>query len=631
MARPPKRKLSKKEQKAADKTPDFGKDKFSVNYQKEVKTETVKKKIKLPSIVSVKDFAEIAGLPVTKIITELMKSGVLATINETIDFDTASIIGDDLGLEISLAAEAEEKHKVVEEKADKKNLELRPPVVTIMGHVDHGKTTLLDNIRKAHVAEGESGGITQHITAYQVTLEDTKNKNLKNRTITFIDTPGHAAFAAMREHGTAITDMVVLIVAATDGVMPQTAEVIEDSKANNVPIIVAINKVDVPDADIMKTKQQLSEYELIPEEWGGKTVMVEISAKTGQGVDDLLEMILLQADLMELKANPKDEATGIVIESHMQKGTGAMALVLIENGTLKKGDPVAIGSSYGRIRILKDTLDKPIEKAGPSFPVSIAGLKSLPNFGDRLLAFKNEKMAKETAEKYKKSDVKVKVATAKRYGMEEEGEKEQKQYDFNIVLKSDVHGSLEAIKKLLSEINTQEASIKIISEGVGSISESDVTLAKATHAHVIGFRVKRLDAAKKIAEKEKVSIQTFDIIYELIDKIKKDIAAILPLEIIEEELGAGDVLGIFRDDRKGFVAGGKVEKGKITVGDEIKIFQGNNEKYRAKIVSLRREKSEVKECESGSECGFGLPVGANVAVGDTYVAFKTIRKERVIE
>ncbi|MFA4996315.1 MAG: translation initiation factor IF-2 [Patescibacteria group bacterium] len=631
MARPPKRKLSKKEQKAADKMPDFGKDKFSINYQKEVKTETTKKKIKLPSIVSVKDFAEIAGLPVTKIITELMKSGVLATINETIDFDTASIIGDDLGLEISLAEEAEEKHKTVEEKVDKKNLELRPPVVTIMGHVDHGKTTLLDNIRKAHVAEGESGGITQHITAYQVTLEDTKNKNLKNRTITFIDTPGHAAFAAMREHGTAITDMVVLIVAATDGVMPQTAEVIEDSKVNNVPIIVAINKVDVPDADIMKTKQQLSEYELIPEEWGGKTVMVEISAKTGQGVDDLLEMILLQADLMELKADPKDEATGIVIESHMQKGAGAMALVLIENGTLKKGDPVAIGSSYGRIRILKDTLNKPIEKAGPSFPVNIAGLKSLPNFGDRLLAFRNEKMAKETAEKFRKSDVKIKVATAKRYGMEEEGEKEQKHYDFNIILKSDVHGSLEAIKKLLGEVDTQEASIKIISEGVGSISESDVTLAKATHACVIGFRVKRLDAAKKIAEKEKVSIQTFDIIYELIDKIKKDIAAILPLEIIEEEIGSGDVLGIFRDDRKGFVAGGKVEKGKIAVGDEIKIFQGKNEKYRAKIVSLRREKSEVKECESGSECGFGLPAGANVAVGDTYVAFKTIRKERVIK
>jgi len=631
MARLPRRKLSKKEQKAADKVGDSVKENLS-RVQRETAAPIVKKRIELPRIVSVKDFAEISGLPVTKIITELMKSGVLATINETIDFETASIIGDDLGLEIVPKEEAEAKEAVAAEQVDKKNLVPRPPVVTIMGHVDHGKTTLLDNIRKAHVAEGESGGITQHITAYQVTLERAKNKNLKNRTITFIDTPGHAAFSAMRGHGTAITDVVVLIVAATDGVMPQTVEVIEAAKENNVPVIVAINKVDVPDADVMKTKQQLSEHELITEEWGGKTIVVEISAKTGQGIDDLLEMILLQADLMDLKANPKDEATGIVIESHMQKGAGAMALVLIENGTLRKGDPVAIGSSYGRIRILKDTLDKPIESAGPSFPVNIAGLKSLPNFGDRLLAFTSEKLAKETALKYQKSDVKIRVATAKRYGTETaEGEKDKKKYDFNIVLKSDVHGSLEAIKKLLGEIDSQEATINIISEGVGSISESDVTLAKATNAHVIGFRVKRLDAAKKIAEKEKVSIQTFEIIYELIDKIKKDIAAILPLEIIEEELGDGEVLAIFRDDRKGFVAGGKIEKGKLSVGDEIKIFQNNNEKYRAKIVSLRREKSEVKECESGSECGFGLPIGANVAVGDTFTAFKTIRKERVIK
>lgn len=628
MARLPRRKLSKKEQKAADKVGDFGKETFA---KPQAAAAVAKKKIELPQIVSVKDFAEISGLPVTKIITELMKSGVLATINETIDFETAAIIGDDLGLEILLKEEREGKEKAIVEKVDKKNLTLRPPVVTIMGHVDHGKTTLLDNIRKAHVAEGESGGITQHITAYQVTLEHAKNKNLKNRTITFIDTPGHAAFSAMREHGTVITDIVVLIIAATDGVMPQTVEVIKAAKENNVPIIAAINKTDVPDADVMKTKQQLSEYDLVTEEWGGKTIVVEISAKTGKGVDDLLEMILLQADLMDLRANPKDEATGIVIESHMQKGAGAMALVLIENGTLRKGDCVAIGSSYGRIRILKDTLDKPIESAGPSFPVNVAGLKSLPDFGDRLLAFTHEKLAKETALKYQKSEVKIKIATAKKYGSETaEGENSMKRYDFNIILKSDVHGSLEAIKKLLGEIDSQEATIKIISEGVGPISESDVTLAKATGAYAFGFRVKGLDAAKKIAEKEKVSIQTFEIIYELIDKIKKDIAAILPLEVIEEELGSGEVLAIFRDDRKGFVAGGKIEKGKLSVGNEIKIFQNDNEKFRANIVSLRREKSEVKECESGSECGFGLPVGANVAVGDTFAAFKTIRKERVI-
>jgi len=637
MARFQKRKLSKKEQKAAVKAGPqltFAEKKAQREASEGPKA---KKQVQLPEVISVKDFAEVSGLPVTQIITVLMKSGILATINETIDFETASIIGDDLGLEIIPVEETEAESKVMEEKVEQKNLVLRPPVVTIMGHVDHGKTTLLDHIRSAHVAEGESGGITQHITAYQVTLKDAKNKNLKNRTITFIDTPGHAAFSAMREHGAAITDIVVLIVAATDGVMPQTVEVIKDAQENNVPIIVAINKVDVPDADVMKTKQQLSEYNLVPEEWGGKTIMAEISAKTGKGVDDLLELILLQADLMELKANPEEGAIGIVIESRMKKGAGAMALTLIENGTLRKGDAVAVGGSFGRIRILEDTLGKPVEEAGPSFPVMLAGLKPLPNFGDRLIAFKNEKAARETAQKYKKSEVKIRVATARKYGKEAD-EKEEKAFDYNIILKTDVQGSLQAIKKLLSEVKSQEAHIKILSEGVGSIAESDVTLAKATGAYVIGFRVRKLDAAKKIAEKEKVSIQTFDIIYELIDTIKSDLGKMLPPEVIEEELGSGEVLGIFRDDKKGFVAGGKIEKGKLTVGDEIKIFQnlpagrqGTNEKYRAKIISLRKEKSEVKECESGSECGFGLPAGANVAVGDTFTAFKTIRKERVIE
>lgn len=589
-----------------------------------------KKKISLPPVVSVKEFADISGLPVTKIITELMKSGILATINETVDYETAAIIGDDLGLEISPAEEKDVEEKIVEQKVEKKNLVLRPPVVTIMGHVDHGKTTLLDKIRSAHVAEGESGGITQHISAYQVTLENAKNKSLKNRTITFIDTPGHAAFTAMREHGAAITDIVVLIIAATDGVMPQTIEVIEQSQANNVPIIVAINKVDVPDADVMKTKQQLAEYNLVPEEWGGKTLMAEISAKTGQGVDDLLELVLLQADLMELKADPKGDAIGIVIESQMKKGAGAMALVLVENGTLKKGDAVAIGKSYGRIRILEDTLGKSIEGAGPSFPVRIAGLKSLPDFGDRLIAFKDEKNAREAAQKYQKSEVKIKIATARRQA-KEGGEAAEQTIDYNIILKTDVRGSLEAIKKLISEIKSQEAQIKIISEGVGAVSESDITLGKATEAQVIGFRVRKLDAAKKIAEKEKVDIKIYDVIYELIDNLKKDIAKILPPEVIEEELGKGKVLAIFRDDKKGFVAGGEVGIGKITVGDEIKILQNDNEKYRANITSIRKEKSEVKECESGSECGFGLPAGANVAVGDAFVAFKTIHKERVIQ
>ena len=629
MARPPKRKLSKKEQKAVTKEAIFNES--QVSEIKEEKVEVKKRNVELPSVISVKDFADRANLPVTKVIGELMRNGILANINETIDYETAAIVGDDLGLNI-IPAEEEEKAEETEEATvgDKKDLISRPPVVTIMGHVDHGKTTLLDNIRKAHVVESESGGITQHISAYQVTLDNIKDKNIKSRTITFIDTPGHAAFSAMREHGALITDIVVLIVAASDGVMPQTKEVIEQAKQNNVPVIVAINKVDLPDSDVMKTKQQLSEHELVPEEWGGKTVMVEISAKTGLGVDALLEMILLQADLMDLKANPKEKAVGVVIESHMQKGAGAMALVLIENGTLHKGDPIAIGSSYGKVRILQDYTFKAIDKALPSFPVRIAGLKSVPNFGDKLLAFSSEKEARETAQKSQTFSAKVNVATAKK--IENGGDqKGRAAIDFNIVIKCDVKGSLDAIKKMISEINTEEIQVKLISEGVGAISESDITLARATGALVIGFRVKVLGAAKKIAESEKISIKTYDIIYQLIDDLKENLSALLPPEIIEEELGSGEILAIFRDDRKGFVAGGRVLSGKVSVGNSIKFFQKENEKYRAEVVSLRKEKNDVKEVESGTECGVGLPANANVAVGDTYIAFKTVSKKRTIK
>lgn len=588
-----------------------------------------KKKIFVAEVISVKDLAERANLPVTALIGELMKNGILATINETIDFETASIVGEYLGFTVEKEELGEQKsHASFAIKTESQNPIFRPPVVTIMGHVDHGKTTLLDNIRKSKVVESESGGITQHISAYQVTLSETKNKELKNKTITFIDTPGHAAFSAIRGHGAAITDIIVIIVAANDGVMPQTLEVIEQAKSENVPIIIAINKVDLPDADLMRVKQQLSEHDLVPEDWGGKTVMVPISAKSGQGVDDLLEMILLQAEIMDLKADPDQEGTGIVIESHMEKGTGSLATVLIENGTLRKGDSISIGSSFGKVRVLEDYDGKSILKATPSMPVRIAGLRSLPEFGDRLLAFKSDKEARANANMSAQSYQKLKIATAKRIHSDEITSEIA---ELNIVLKCDVGGSLEAVKKSVEEIDRSLIDLKIVSEGVGDISESDITLAEATRAIVVGFRVKILGAAKKIAEKDSVSIKTFDVIYELIDYIKQQISDALPPEIIEEELGKGKVLAIFRDDRKGFVAGGRIESGKLALGNEIKFFQDENEKYRAKISTLRREKSEAKECESGSECGFGLPVGAKVAVGDTFTVFNTIRKKREVK
>ena len=587
------------------------------------------KTIQIPEVVTVKSFAEKANIPVTMVITQLMKSGVLATINETIDFDTASIIGDDLGITVLL--ETQEKkitEKTVTTPSKSKNLVPRPAVVTIMGHVDHGKTTLLDQIRKAHVASGESGGITQHITAYQVQLNETKNKEIKNKIVTFIDTPGHAAFSAMRQHGTAITDIVVLIVAANDGIMPQTLEVINEAKSSKVPVIVAINKVDLPDADIMKVKQQLSEHELVPEEWGGKTIMVEISAKLGTGIDNLLEMILLQADMMDLKASVEDKAIGVVIESHMEKGAGAMASVLIENGTLKKGEPISIGSAYGKVRILEDFLGHQIQSAGPSTPVRIAGLKSMPDFGDKLLAFDNDREARENSMISALNKPIVKVATAKRINNSEEGKGDY--YELKLIIKSDVIGSLEAIKKSLAEIQGEDYSIKIIAEGAGAISESDVTLAHATKATILGFRVPLLGAAKRIAEKDNVKVSLFQIIYELIDNAKTEVANLLPPMRIEDELGNGKVLGIFRDDKKGFVAGGRVLSGHVSVGDEIKFLQDGHEKYRAKILSLRREKSEAKEVDSGTECGFGLPALANVAVNDDFIVFKTTFKKREV-
>jgi len=594
--------------------------------------ETVKK-IQIPEVITVKDFAERANLSVSAVISDLIKNGVMASINETIDFGTAEIIADDLGLEIEPEVETESiktATKTEKRTVTGKNLVHRPPVITVMGHVDHGKTTLLDRIRETSVASGESGGITQHISAYQVTLAETKSKDLKNKTITFIDTPGHAAFSAMREHGTAITDIVVLIIATDDGVMPQTIEVIKQAQGNNVPLIVALNKTDLPDSDITKVKQQLAEYDLVPEDWGGKTIMVEISAKTGKGVDSLLEMILLQAEVMDLKADPEEKAVGIVIESHMEKGAGPMATLLVENGTLHRGETIAIGSAYGKVRILENYLSKAIEQAGPSTPVRIAGLKSLPEFGARLLAFSSEKEARESALLENKGYSSLKIATAKRITGEDDGADSEKK-ELKLIIKADVAGSLEAIRKSLLEIKASDYGMKIVAEGVGAVSDSDVTMAQSTGAMILGFRTTIAGAAKHIAEKEGITAKFFQVIYELIDFAKEELANVLPPEIIEEELGHGKVLAIFRDDKKGFVAGGSVDSGKLTTGDEIKFLQKDEEKYRTKILSLRREKNEVKESESGTECGFSLPAGAVVAVGDTFIAFKTIYNKRKIK
>ncbi|MCX6812626.1 MAG: translation initiation factor IF-2 [Candidatus Berkelbacteria bacterium] len=604
-----KHKFSKKEQKAIESRPVFA----TAENQPAEKVEKKKIKVSVPEVVSVKDLADRSGLSVTEIISELIKNGVMANINENIDFETAGIIGDDLGLEI--VSEEIANDEITHEKivSEKKNLVSRPPVVTIMGHVDHGKTSLLDKIRESHVAAGESGGITQHISAYQIEIENEGKKRL----ITFIDTPGHSAFSAMRSHGAAIADIVVLIIAADDGVMPQTKEVIESAKLANVPIIVAINKTDLPNADTMKVRQQLSEYELIGEEWGGKTIIAEVSAKTGAGIEQLLEMIILQSDLMELSADPKALATGIVIESHIHRGAGALSTILIENGTLNLGDSVAVGAVFGRVRILENFISQPIKSAGPSTPVRVAGFKSVPEFGERLIAFENDKEAKIAADRFLERAKVRRFAGAKTITKGEEKEKV-----LNIILRSDVVGSLEAIKKSLSELKHPDIKVKIISEGVGAISESDATMARSTSAIILGFRVAIAISAKKIIEKEKISAFEYKVIYELVDDVRAILEKMLPPIRSEIETGLAKIIADFRNDKKGVVVGVRVESGVLKKGDLLKIISGDVEVWRGQIESLRREKDQVSEVSSGTEAGVGLPVGAKYTISDKVVAFR---------
>lgn len=608
----------------------------SRKYYKQNKTSpevvvVVPKIVAIPSIISVKELSEVTKLPVVNIVSELMKSGVLAAINDSIDYDTAVIVCDDLGVKCEpLEAENELSEEVVSAfESNNSNLLPRPPIVTIMGHVDHGKTTLLDKIRSAHVVDSESGGITQHISAYQIKFDSSRNKNFKNKIITFIDTPGHAAFSALRSHGAAITDIVVLIVAANDGVKPQTVEVIEQCQKHNVPIIVAINKVDLPDADALKVKQQLSEHNLLTEEWGGKTLVSEISAKTDQGIDQLLEIILLQAEMMDLRANPKENAFGVVIESHMHKGAGPLALILVKNGTLHRGDAVQIGSTWGRARILEDYNHQSIESAPPGMPARIAGIRELPSFGEHLIVFNSEKEAREATSRSMQRNS-IKATTAKKLLDENDAER-HKNLELRIIIKADVKGSLEAIKKLISEINTYELVLKIIGEGIGAISESDITLAKATKSEVFAFRVPTLISAKNISQKEKIMIKSYQVIYELVDEIKSNLTSMLAPLVTEEVLASGEILAVFRDDKKGFVAGGKLTEGKISKNSLIKIIRNDEIIWSGKITSLRREKSEANEISSGVEFGFALEIGAIAAAADKFQVYQVIETARKIE
>ncbi len=590
----------------------------------EKKAEEEIKIIEIPEIISVRDFAELLGVSPNQVIKELFQEGILVTINQNIDPNLAVKIAEKFGY----LAEIKKPELMIEEEEqieeDPSKLKPRPPVVVVMGHVDHGKTTLLDTIRKTNVAAKEKGGITQHIGASMVKTKD-------GRMITFLDTPGHEAFTSLRARGAQVTDVAILVVAADDGVMPQTIEAINHAKAFNVPIVVAVNKIDKPGADPSRVRRELSEVGIIPEEWGGDTVFVDVSAKTGQGIDDLLEMVMLVADMLDLKANPDKKAKATVIESKLDKQKGPVATVLITEGTLKVGDIFVVGATYGRVRAMVDSFGHRLKQATPSMAVEIIGFEEVPEAGDILKVVDSEKQAKELAqirklarEQEKNRDVGISLDDV--FKKIKEGEVKE----LKLIVKADAIGSLEAIKKSLSDIKTSEVSIKVIHEGVGSITEGDVMLAKAAKAIILGFNVRPDAKAKEAAEREKVDIRVYGIIYELLDDVKKAISGMLSPIKKEVVLGLAEVRATFKVKGAGTVAGCYVLDGKIVRNQRARLIRNGVVIYDGKIESLKRFKEDVSEVARGYECGIKLENYNDVKVKDEIECYEIKEEKQTI-
>lgn len=580
-----------------------------------------KKPIILPKTVTVKKFSELLGVSVSTIITELLKNKILATINEEIDFETASIIAQDLGFETEEEKESVEKEtldlvKLIEickkEKESGKNLVSRPPIVTILGHVDHGKTSLLDTIRKTSIAAGEAGGITQHIQAYQV--------KKRGKVITFIDTPGHEAFSAMRERGVSIADIAILVVAADDGVRPQTKEVIQYLKDKKIPTVVAINKIDKPEANIQKVKQELADNGILIEKWGGDVLSVEVSAKHNKGIDSLLENILLVAEVEDFKADPKREALAVVLEAHLDPQKGPIATALVRTGTLKVGQDIAVGSTWGRVRKIEDPLGKNITSAGPSMPATIIGINATPNVNDIIQSVSKKSEARTKSEEagMKNRDERGQLSKKKIFSAIDE----EKIKKLHLILKSDVQGSLEAIQQILSTIKSDELAINYIETAVGNITESDIKLAETSGGHIIGFNVIVTPVAKRLAERSGVDIKTFTIIYEVVEEVKNLLAAMLPPEIRRTDLGMLAVLAIFKRGKKDMIVGGRVTQGKIAKGTEIEIKRAGEIIGRGKLVNLQQNKNNTDEVGQGNECGITFEGEIKIQEGDTLIVFK---------
>ncbi len=575
-----------------------------------------KKMIKVDEAISVAELAHKMGVKASEIIAKLMRQGVLVTMNEAISVDLATQVARDFGYEVqNITFQEEELLKAEPEELDEQNAQPRAPIITVMGHVDHGKTSLLDAIRKTNVAAREAGGITQHIGASVVDLPEGR--------LVFLDTPGHEAFTAMRARGAQATDIVILVVAADDGVMPQTEEAIQHAQAANVPIVVAVNKIDKPGADSSKVRLELMKYNLVAEEYGGDVLMVDVSAHTKQGIPELLEAVLLQAELMELKANPNKRANGIVIEARQEKGRGPVATVLIQEGTLSINDAIVVGTHYGKVRAMLDHNNKPIKKAGPSTPVRILGLSGLPLPGEQLNSVSDEKAAKQIAEhRFQQQQQQKLSGKPKRSTFEDLWNQQDKKKVLNIILKADVQGTLEALKESLLKLKTDEIETNIQLANVGGITESDVNLATTTNAFIIGFQVRADNKAQRLAESEGVELKTYRVIYELINDVKAIMQKQLAPTIQEKPIGQATIRKVFTIPKVGKVAGCYVTEGKITRNSLMRLYRNNIQIYEGKIASLRRFKNDAKEVPSGYECGIQIEGYQDIRDGDLIEAYE---------
>ena len=591
--------------------------------KKEVVEEQIKQ-ITIPEVLTIQELADAMKIQPSVIVKKLFMQGKIVTVNQEIDYETA----EEIALEFDVLCEKEEVVDVIEEllkedEEDEKKMKKRPPVVCVMGHVDHGKTSLLDKIRDTHVIAGEAGGITQHIGASVVEINGEK--------ITFLDTPGHEAFTAMRMRGANSTDIAILVVAADDGVMPQTVEAINHAKAAGIEIVVAINKIDKPSANMDRVKQELTEYELIPEDWGGSTICVPVSAHTGEGIKELLEMVLLTAEVMELKANPNRRARGLVIEAELDKGKGPVATVLVQKGTLRVGDPIAAGSAYGKVRAMMDDQGRRVKEAGPSMPVEILGLNDVPNAGEVFVGCKNDKDARSFAETFisqnkikKLEETKSKMSLDDLFNQIQEGNLKE----LGIVVKADVQGSVEAIKQSLVKLSNEEVVVKIIHGGVGAINESDVTLAAASNAIIIGFNVRPDATAKETAEREGVDVRLYRVIYNAIEDVESAMKGMLEPVFEEKVLGHAEVRQTFKASGVGTIAGSYVLDGTFERDCQARIVRDGVVIYDGKLASLKRFKDDVKEVKAGYECGFVFERFNDVKEGDQVEAFKMVEVPR---